>query len=298
MMATLAAVLGTALGTGILLLLLRQVPPAPMDLAAAWTHLSHRENPNTTGWGWRSHLQVLPGRLAEAAAHAQHPWLRIPAADLALLDTTPRAYIQQRLHTAGLGAVAGILLGIAPLLAGFDTTPTLLPLTAAGGVVLGALWPVWRVHEHAATARHEARRALATYLELVAGERASGAAPAPALTHAARLGQHWMFTRLERSLTYAHRTGETPWSALRDLGQRLEIDALIDIADTADTAAEGAAVYDSLTAHAASLRQQTRSNERATANTASERLTLPTSLLMISFLLLVLYPTAAHLFTT
>lgn len=297
-MIALAAVLGAALGTSFLLLLLRHVAPAPMDLAAAWKHLSHRESPNTATWGWRSHLPALPNRLAKAAAQAQHPWLGIPAADLALLETTPRAYIQQRLHGAGLGAVASILLGLVPVLAGFATTVTLLPVTAAGGVVLGALWPVWSVREHAATARHEARRALATYLELVAGERASGQAPAPALAHAAQLGQHWMFTRLERSLTHAQRTGHTPWSALRDLGQRLEIDALIDIADIADTASEGAAVYDSLTAQAASLRQQTRSSERAAANTASERLTLPTSLLMISFLLLVLYPTAAHLLAT
>ena len=84
MMVTLAAVLGAALGTSILLLLLRQVPPAPIDLAAAWTHLSQRSSTNTATWGWRGHLRALPDRLAHAAAQAKHPWLGIPAADLAL----------------------------------------------------------------------------------------------------------------------------------------------------------------------------------------------------------------------
>jgi Flp pilus assembly protein TadB len=267
-----------------------------MDLAAAWNHLSQRE-PDTSAasWGWRGALRALPDRLTDAARRVEHPWLGIPTTDLALLNTTPRAYVQRRLRGAGIGAVAGILLGISPLLVGVDLAFSLVPLLAPAGLAVGALWPVWRVREAAAAARHDARRALATYLELVAGERASGAAPAPAVTQAAALGQHWLFTRLQQTLTYAHRTGQTPWAALRELGTQLQLAALIEVADLADTASEGAAVYDSLTAQAASLRHHTRSTDRAAANAASERLTLPTSLLMLSFLLLVLYPTTAHL---
>lgn len=297
MIELLGAGLGAALATALLLLARRQMPPAPMDLAAAWTHLSRRGVTRTPPWGWRGLLQAVPDQLVSAADRVDHPWLAIPRADLALLTLTPRAYVQRRLTAGGLGAAAGAVLGLAPVLVGLATT-AVVPLMIAGGLVVGALWPVWRVHEAANTARGEAKRALATYLELVAGERASGAAPAPALAHAADLGQHWLFTRVRKALTYAGRTGQTPWSALRELGQRWGVDALIDVADIADTAAEGAAVFDSLTAHAASLRHQTRTDDRAAANTASERLTLPTSLLMISFLCLVLYPTAAHLLAT
>lgn len=289
--------LGAALATGLLLLARRWVPPAPMDLAAAWEHLSHRRGSHTARWGWRGHLHALPDTLATAAARCHHPWLTIPAADLALLNTSPRTYVQRRLRTAGLGAAAGLLLGLAPLLAGWNPL-NMLPVTAGTGLLLGALWPVWRVRETATAKRHEARRALATYLELVAGERVSGAAPAPALSQAAHLGEHWLFVRLQQALTYAQRTGQTPWAALRDLGHQLDLDALVDIADLAETASEGAAVYNSLTAHAASLRGHTRTDDRAAANAASERLTLPTSVLMMAFLLLVLYPTAAHLLAT
>ena len=296
MIETFGGTLGAALAVAVLLLVSRWVSPAPMDLAAAWRHLSHRTTTTPTGsWGLRGRLQALPDRIVTAAARCEHPWLRIPSADLALLEISARTYVVRRLRAAGLGAAAGLLLGLAPVLLGGELTGPLMPLGMLAGAGFGALWPVWRVREAAMAARHDARRALATHLELVAGERAGGAAPAPALVHAAQLGEHWLFTRLHQALSLAQRTGHTPWSALRALGGELQLDALVDLADIAETASDGAAVHDSLAAHAASLRHQSRTDERAAANSASERLTLPTSLLMISFLLLVLYPTAVHL---
>ena len=68
-----------------------------------------------------------------------------------------------------------------------------------------------------------------------------------------------------------------------------------DLADILAVAGDdGAAVYDALTAKAASLRSQQLAAAKAAANTASEKLTLPGVLLCFGFLLLVCYPGIAR----
>ena len=74
-----------------------------------------------------------------------------------------------------------------------------------------------------------------------------------------------------------------------------------DLADLADIVAlagdDGAAVYDTLLAKAAALRNRTRADATAAANAASERMTLPAVLLGVAFLILVAYPALARVLT-
>ncbi len=284
-----AVLLGLAASTGLVLTVLAILRPAPMHVSNAW----HQLHTQPAGTGSRG--SGLAERIATRWEHSPHGWLRLPAADLAVLELTPATLVHRCLRGAAVGLSTGLLAGLAAT-AVSDLAPVeLAPVLVLAGLALGVLLPVRQVREHATQARHDARRGLATYLDLVAGERTAGQAPGPALSEAAALGQHWLFTRIARCLAHARRVGTTPWAALRDLGSQLAIEALTDVADLAETAADGAAVTTSLTTHAATLRSQTQSSERAAANAASERLTLPSSLMLLSLLLLVLYPTAAHL---
>ncbi len=287
-----AVLLGIAASTGLVLTVIAVLRPAPMHVTSAW-HQLHAQTP--TGPLHRPGQHGLAERIVTRLENTQHSWLRLPAADLAVLDLAPATLVRRCLRGAGIGATTGLLAAVAATAASDLASGELAPLLVLAGIALGVLLPVWQVREHASRARHDAHRGLATYLDLVAGERTAGQAPGPALSDAAALGQHWLFTRIARCLAHAQRVGTTPWAALRTLGGQLAIEALTDVADLAETAADGAAVTTSLTTHAATLRSQSRSSERAAANAASERLTLPSSLMLLSLLLLVLYPTAAHL---
>lgn len=281
--------LGLATSTGLVLVLVAALRPAPMHITSAWHHL------NTDPAGKDLPRSGLVERIASGLQQHRYPGLRLPSADLAVLDLTPATLVRRCRRGAGLGATSGVLIAVAVTTASGIASVELALVLIPAGTALGVLLPVWRVREAAGHARHEARRALAVYLELVVGERTAGQAPGPALSEAAALGQHWLFARLARCLAHAQRLGSTPWSAVRELGEQLTLDALTDVADLAETAADGAAVTTSLTAQAANLREASRASDRAAANAASERLTLPSSLMLLSLLLLVLYPTAAQL---
>lgn len=289
MISLLALVAGTSLGTGLVLALLATLRPAPLDVAAAWQHLSTRTCATPIPAGWHGHTQHLLAR----AEHLQHPWLGLPTSDLELLELTPADYLTRRLRGACGGLATGALAGVGLYAMGLGVPVVVLGvLTTTAG---GALLPVFTVREAAASVREEYRRALAAYLDLIAQERTAGRAPTHALREAAAVGEHPLFLRVHATLAHAHRIGQTPWHALREIGQRLDVVELVDVADLAETAADGAAVYASLTTKAAALRTAAVTTDKAEANARSERLTLPTSLLMLGFLLLVLYPTAAHL---
>ena len=277
-------------GTGLVFAVAALLRPAPMHVTHAWHQLHTRSTATQRG------SSGLAERTAGKLEHRQSSWLRLPHADLAVLELAPVTLVRRCLRGAALGLSIGLLAGLATTAASDLAPIELAPILVLAGTACGVLLPLRRLREHATRTRHDATRGLALYLDLVAGERTAGQAPGPALSEAARLGEHWLFTRIARRLAHAQRVGTTPWSALRDLGKLLAIEALTDVADLAETAADGAAVTTSLTTHAGTLRAQARSTEQAAANAASERLTLPSSLMLLSLLLLVLYPTAAHLF--
>ncbi|MGW1680090.1 type II secretion system F family protein [Saccharopolyspora sp. NPDC002376] len=289
----LAAAVGCAFGLGLTLAVRAVMGPAPMDVSAALGHLSSRSSASApaTGWGaWRT-------RVVDSTTHhaqrARSSWLGIPVHDLALLERTPSDYVAARLQWLVSSLSATVLLAIVLAVLGVPLE-LLVGLVATGGLV-GVVVPVWQLRDRAAAAREDAQRALPVYLDLVAQQRTAGQAPGPALREAAAVGDHWLLTRLHRTLTRAEHSGHSPWDALRDLGTHTKLPELIAVADLAATAADGAAIYQSLTTHAASLRTAAISTDKAEANTRTERLTLPVTLLLLGVLLLVLYPAATRL---
>jgi hypothetical protein len=176
------------------------------------------------------------------------------------------------------------------LVAGVDV-PALLP--AGLSVGLGALgWaiPSRQVGDRAARAREEFLAALTAFLALVGLERAARGSPTEALEEASRISGAWPFVMIHAELLRAELAGQPPWDGLRELGGRIGVEQLTNLADIVAAAADGAAVFETLLAEARNLRNAELSDQQAKAGVAGEQLTLPAIVIATGFIMLVLYP--------
>src|SRR4029078_5540700 len=82
--------------------------------------------------------------------------------------------------------------------------------------------------------------------------------------------------------------GQPPWDGLRDLGRRVGVEALTNLADIVAAAADGAAVFETLLGGGRNLRNAELTDQQAKAGVAGERLTLPAIVLAFGFIMLVL----------
>ena len=140
------------------------------------------------------------------------------------------------------------------------------------------------------------RAASCVYLELVALERAADAGTVEALDRAAAIGHSPEFARIRDALLRAELAGRPAWDGLDDLADTLGVPEYGDLADIMRLSGQdGAAVYATLRARAASLRTQLLTAATAKANAASEHMVIPTALLGIAFMALLGYPAISRI---
>jgi Flp pilus assembly protein TadB len=234
-----------------------------------------------------------------AAIGRVSPRTRSSAADLAMLGTTSTAHAIQVATAALAGfAIVPVLAAVAAL-CGIGVAPE-LPL--AGCVCLGAvaaLMPVIELRRKSTVARRSFRQALACWLELVALAQAAGMGIESALQSASTLSDDERFRRIRVAVERARHAGRTPWAGLGQLGEELAIPELIELGATLSLAGvEGARIRGSLAARALALRQKELNDAEADANATTERLFLPSIVLMLGFLLFVGYPAVVTLMHT
>ncbi len=196
-------------------------------------------------------------------------------------------------------AIGGTLLPavfVAILAAGGFRLPFTIPVAAS--LILALLaWvnPSRQVAEDAEQARTEFRAALAAFLALVGLERKARGSPPEALEEASRVSGARPFVLIHTEVLRAELENRQPWDALRDLGHRIGVDELVNLADIVSTAADGAAIFDTLMAEARSMRHADVTAQQTQAALANERLTLPTVCLFVCFGALLVYPAAVRL---
>ena len=176
------------------------------------------------------------------------------------------------------------------LVAGVDLPALLLAGLSVGLGVLGWVIPSRQVGERAALAREEFLAALTAFLALVGLERQARGSPTEALEEASRISGAWPFVMIHTELLRAELAGQPPWDGLRDLGRRVGVEQLTNLADIVAAAADGAAVFETLLAEARNLRNAELSDQQEKAGVAGEQLTLPAIVLATGFMMLVLYP--------
>jgi hypothetical protein len=235
----------------------------------------------------------LAGRVADRMRRV------VPAADLRLLGRTPEEFVTSLAVTTLIGlALPSALLGLLTLMGrGLGVG---VPVVAVLGFAVALIVVVYRdVARKAANARRECRRAVCTFIDLVALQRAAGRGTEESLNRAASKGSGWVFARIRRTLLRAELEVTAPWDGLKQLGTDLGVPELGDLGDIMQAAGvTGAQVYRTLRARATSLRSQIRTDELSRAELRTSQLEIPGALLLIVLMLLALYPFAARLLDT
>jgi tight adherence protein C len=283
-----ALLAGAAAGFGVWLIIRELVPAAPA-LGPALRRL-HAPTPTTTVAG--------PGQVSGLAGVLAR-WVRIPYQDLALTGSTPQRYATELAAFAGLGLVFPPVFSLLLALSGIHlpvAVPGITGVVLAG--VLGVLVHV-SVHQKAAVAREEFARHVAVYLDLIALELAASRGPVEALERAAAVGAGWVPQRIRASLANSRYHLKPPWEGLRQVAAEIGVPDLGDVGDMMTLLGdEGAPVYDTLRARAASIRAALLAREEARANTATTALYIPTSLLVFVLFIIAAYPFLVRMITT
>jgi len=297
-----ALLAGAGFGLGVLAIVRGLWPqPDPLPLALARLHATHRRDRHdelvaaelvTRGWAWltraagRPLARLLDG-LGLSVGHA--------AADLAITGRTVERLVAEKVAAALAGLLLPSALGVVLANAGV-TLPLLVPLGASVALAAaGWLVPDLAVRSQAAERRRQYRHTLGAVLDLTVIALAGGAGVDGALHQAAQTGQDWASVELRRALGDARLHRQPPWVALGQLGERLGVAELVELAATVGLAGtEGARVRASLLAKAAALRAHQHAEIEADAHAATERMSLPVVVMFGAFLLLLGFPAIAR----
>lgn len=281
-MTFLVAVLGAAFGLGILIVA-RAVRPHPVALAHV---LANLDAPiigadATSGRGAAAHRLlsavgvhvdasrgdfVLVGRSSE-----EHALCKLSTAMAAVAATGGLAAVMAAVGASiGAGVAAAIVVGVG---------------------VLGFVFPDLALREEAARRRRAFRHALSAYLDLVNVILAGGGGIDSALHAAAEAGDGPAFAQLRHALARARLTNRSPWDVFAELGARLEVSELTELAASVSLAGtHGARIRSSLAAKADALRGHQQAEVEAEAEAATERMTIPVAVLLFGFLVFIAYP--------
>jgi len=285
--------LGAALGASLCSLVFALVPPRPAlaSVVSRWERQRARQsavvdlNVDDTSWqGWL-------GRWLVAQLATRGITLGKLRADLELTDYTLEGHLVRKITYGLLGLLLPTILTITIMTIGV-TPPLTVP--AVGGLALGALFfwvPDLSVVQAAEQRRHELRRALSCYLDLVAMSLAGGRGIPEALPTAARIGTGWAFELLRSTIDRARLVGDTPWAALADLGKRTGMQELQDLGGALMLVADdGAKVRQSLTARASTQRRRQLAEAESAAAKADQSMEMAQVVLFIGFVLFLGFP--------
>lgn len=197
--------------------------------------------------------------------------------------------------TCATGAIVGLALGPASwglIQVSGEQLSVLVPVwVTLAGALFGFFVPRLVLRAEATKARSDFRHALSAYLDVLVLLLAAGEGPEGAMESAARAGNGPAFIELRRATVQARLSGEPIWDLLDQLGRRIGVVELSEIASAGILAGErGAAVRRSLMAKARALRTTSLSADEAQARSRSQQLFLPIVLMGVGFMLFLLYP--------
>lgn len=289
-MTALAAVSGVLFALG-LLAIVHTLWPAPPRLDQALARIQPTHLPplraEAAGGGWRERAG------AWLVVHLSRPvgMLTIPRTDLALLQRSAERFMLAKLAWFLTGLAAPGTASSMLALAGASPPWALPTLASLGAGAALSFIPDAMVRSAARARREDFRYAFTAYLQLVLLERDAGAALNTALENPATIAGGWAFVRIHHALARARRAQQHPWRALADLGDHIGLADLIDLAHTTEIAGgEGARMHDILRAKIASMRHEAAAAARAQANARTTTMWVPTSVLMLGFVILIAFP--------
>lgn len=218
-------------------------------------------------------------------------------ADLRVLGRTP----EEQAARVGSYTLLSVLfvpwVAFVAYVAGFDPPGVVYLMALALSVSWAIVAPFLSLRQQADARRKAFSHALSAYCNVTVMSLAAGRGVEQALETAATAGEGWAFAEIRGALTAGYVRGEPPWEALEALGTELAIDDLTELASTISMAGEeGAAVRDTVSAKARTIRERIIAETEQTAAAVTERMSLPGVLMALGFLVFIGYPAIAVLF--
>jgi len=243
----------------------------------------------------RSAFASLSDRLEVVAA--DRGWeLGRQRADLALMGRTRGSHLAAKVAT-GLG-----LFLLAPFVwtvmrvAGVPLPSAIPALAALLFATFGFFLPDLALRSEATARRRDFRRSVGVFLDLVAMNLAGGRGLPEALLAAASVGDHWSMVRIRQALANARLYGTTPWAALGDLGEEIDVEELRELSGALVLAADdGAKIRSSLSARAATLRRRELTQAEGEEGEKSQSMLVAQMLISTAFLIFLGYPAVSQL---
>ncbi len=292
---TVAVITGLLAGFGVWLAW-SGLRPAPEPLGAALARIERRS----------AEVQVAEG-VDERDARLGRLLLRgIPMLDRAVQSTQIDLRVIGRTaeeQAARSGAYALLALVLGPWIAfvswivGFHLPVAISGAVALGGACAGLFVPFALLRREAAERRKAFAHTLSSWCDVVVMNLAAGRGVEQAMETAAGSGRGWAFAELRGALRGGYVRGEPPWVAIERLGVELGVPDLVELASTIAMAGEeGAAVRTSVAAKARTIRERMIADTEATAAAVTERMSLPSILLVLGFLVFLGYPALNAMF--
>ena len=280
---TLPLLLGLVVSTGVVLVGVGLMP-RPVRLADLLGRSSEAEAPLVeVGEG--------AGLLDRTGASL---WRRLGAGPristaLHLQGRTGADFMAEKFALALLGACLPATVGTIAWLMGnsLGVLPVGLVLVAA---LVGWFVPDLLLLRSRGGLRQAASEAVFTYIDLVTLERLANQSSTQALTKAAALSDAVLFTELRTALERARLEQRPAWQALDEVGARLELAPLRDVADVMRLDEQGAALSHALRARVRELRDGHLMTLKIEAERVSESLTLWMVIPALVFGLILLTP--------
>jgi Flp pilus assembly protein TadB len=219
------------------------------------------------------------------------------AVDLRIVGRTPEEQAARVGSYMALALVLGPWVGFVGWVVGLDL-PVIVPgVIALGGAVGGLFMPFVSLRREANERRQVFSRSLSSWCDVVVMNLAAGRGVEQAMETAAAAGTCWAFAELRGALRGGYVRGEPPWVALERLGVELGVSDLGELASTIAMAGEeGAAVRTSVSAKARTIRERMIAETEMTAAAVTERMSLPSILLVLGFLVFLGYPALNAMF--
>lgn len=254
----------------------------------------HAWTPPTPSLQWRLrrlHEPRDPTGPVHVGALQRSSWWRPDPTDLAVTGRDDASFAFQ-IVVMPLALVAVVVTWwIALVWLGLSASSTVWVVAVLGAAAVGLVLPGALLRREAHRRRLAFGHALSAFLDLVSVLLAGGAGLETSLTAAADAGDGWAFSLLRNELVRARARRRSPWDGFAELGRRLGVGELVDLAATIQLAGtHGARVRQSLTARAAAVRDQHLAQVEADAQAATERMGLPMVLVFIGFVALLGYP--------
>jgi len=229
----------------------------------------------------------VEGRVGRLTLHTSE-------ADLAICERHVNELVTHKLLYSILGGITGAVASATFSVSASSAPSAAIPIGLICAAV-GFVIPDASLRAEAKRRRRDFVHSFSGFLDLVNVLLAGGAGLETALIAAAEAGDGPAFVRLRTALLRSRTVHRSPWDELHDMGVRLGLDQVVEVAGSLQLAGEhGARVRSSLSARADALRFRQMTEIEAAAHSSTERMGLPMVMLFIGFLVLIGYPAITH----